>query len=224
MKERPILFSGAMVRSLLAGTKTQTRRVMKPQPQPNGMWVKSLNNFTCLIDEYPPDATIWRGGILGGDIHAEDYCPYGVVGDRLWVRESFMLVGGGDPGIPLYRANWREDARARGLENIPTDEPKGCTPSIHMPRWAARIILEVTDVRVERLNDISEEDAMAEGIEWNPNLDPCGPCKWRHYMKPNTGVFPAPASFESLWDSINGKGSWDANPWVWAVTFKRVAA
>jgi hypothetical protein len=185
MKVRPILFSAPMVRAILEGRKTQTRRVVNPQPA--GEW-----------------ATPGRTA-----------CPYGKPGDRLWVREAFMLVGGGDPGTPIYRANWSEDARRRGLQNIPANEPKGWTPSIHMPRWVSRILLEVTGVRVEPLHDISQADAIAEG---GPPSHPSIDAVSREF-----GYDDFPRSwYAQLWEEINGADSWAANPWVWIVEFQRI--
>lgn len=203
VKERPILFSGEMVRAILAGTKTQTRRVVKPRPQ--------------MVTQHR--ATQWEGdpavllGLLG---QAGRKCPYGQTGDRLWVREAFAIVPRtayahsegvqqtlrpDDPynhDAAIYREGW---TRSRGGFRW--------RPSIHMPRWASRITLEVTGVRVERLQEISDEDSLAEGI-----------------YPTSTGLYPGSprAAYSRLWESINGPGSWDANPWVWCVEFKRVEA
>jgi hypothetical protein len=183
MKERPILFSGPMVRAILAGTKTQTRRVMKPVPcLTRGMQTHEFS--------------------VGG----HDYrCPYGVPGSRLWVRETFAMneVKGGPPVI--YRADYGQ------AQSVFIDRPHSAEwdvvvtrwkPSIFMPRSASRILLEITEVRVERLQAISDDDAWAEGCEPNDN----NPVDWYH----------------ALWEQINGAGSWDANPWVWVVSFKRL--
>jgi len=208
MKERPIIFSAPMVRAILAGTKTQTRRVVKPQPPealpayaPKVYWPARDRHMTCndldgaayLQLERPSDydgAHVMRGGF-------GFRCCYGQPGNRLWVRESFRDARAAMLGRVLYRADG---------ENI-----CGWKPSIHMPRHLSRITLEVTDVRVERLQDISVADAMAEGVvECNENLRGLEPCmEWRY-------------AYEDLWDSINGPGSWDANPWVWVIEFKRV--
>lgn len=160
MKERPILFSAEMVRAILDGRKTQTRRVIKPQP---------IN----ALDRPPPCD-----------------CPYGKIGDRLWVRETQAKF---HPAV--YMADVAEDFYPSYL----------WTPSIHMPRVASRITLEITAARVERLQDISEADAMAEGVSWkhNPAL-------------PTTPV----NAFAALWTSVGG--DWDANPWVWCIDFQRV--
>lgn len=188
MKERPILFSAPMVRSLLNCTKSQTRRVVKPQPVIH--WV----------------------------VPGEVSCPYGQPGDRLWVRESWRVCGGceyeyqQDHSQVMYRATHQEDGFPLGWESYKW------RPSIHMPRWASRINLEITAVRVERLADISKDDAMAEGIVIQPDGG-FGLADSTHYN------FSDPTdSYASLWESINGAGSWFANPWVWVVEFKRVKA
>lgn len=176
MVERPILFSAPMVLALLAGAKEQTRRICKGQRELSSHW------------DYPLDL-----------------CPYGERGDRLWVRETFQMVGGGDPGVPIYRANWREDALARGLENVPDKDPGHWKPSIFMPRAICRITLCVTDVRVERLMDISEQDAKAEGTTLVS----------QNQVHSDTHR----TAFANLWNSINGPAAWNANPLVWVVSF-----
>lgn len=252
MKERPILFSAPMVRALLDGRKTQTRRVMKPQPAPNGTWSKTLNDFVCLIDEYPPSATIWNGGWLGMDAGEEQCCPCGVPGDRLWVRETWQHApqdrcdcpqpsepspcddwsnGTGcrsNRGEVLYRADVGNETEERSVVRLAHRHGTHVAPwrpSIHMPRWASRITLEITDIRVERLQEISDADAMAEGVEhWVIGEG------WREYGLPPSveaaGTHPlrsARDSFASLWESINGPGSWEANPFVWVIEFRRVS-
>ena len=200
MKERPILFSAPMVRALLAGTKTQTRRVLKQAKGP------SLS--VGIPDETPGEAELsWLyGDGPGYDVHESIKlvpCPYGQPGDRLWVREAWRAVWSSDNEPPRsfdssYRFWYEADA--------PLEDGYGkLRPSIHMPRIASRITLEVTGVRVERLRDISEADAMAEGAPWAAC---CAPQEGSHK-----------AGFAALWESINGPGSWDANPWVWVVSF-----
>lgn len=195
MKERPILFSGAMVRALLAGTKTQTRRVVKFQGKDLETLLGLKNQAAC--------------------------CPYGQPGDRLWVREAFCKIIGQSGGWieTDYRATYNHGFRLGDTLSL----KKRWTPSIHMPRDASRITLEITDVRVERLQDISEADAIAEGIERLDDFFDC-PC-YRAYDEPQGSdvVFPDDpiGSYASLWTSINGPGSWDANPWVWVVEFRR---
>jgi hypothetical protein len=198
-KERPILFSAPMVRAILDGQKTQTRRVVKPA----GRLVAT--SWSPLHPERGLRVTVRTGprsthtGPIGDHL---DACPYGEPGDRLWVRETWARFPGNDP---VYRATY--DGRfGSGWK---------WKPSIHMPRWASRLTLEVTAVRVERLHDISESDAANEGIS----------CSSGHrWGLAETGVeHNAPShAFRSLWQNINGPGSWEANPWVWAVSFKRV--
>lgn len=205
MKERPILFSAPMVRAILDGRKTQTRRVVKVPPSTRSVrWVENA--------ELVPS-----GGYTGWVIECDAplllprQCPYGVPGDRLWVRESFDVPYRqnfpGDRSAVVYRADY---LRPTFLDPCVGDDPSRWSRSIHMPRWASRITLEVTGVRVERLQGISEEDAMAEGAP--PILVP-----------PDGGSEPHVEGFRDLWESINGSGSWDANPWVWVIEFAKVA-
>lgn len=214
MKERPILFSGAMVRALLAGTKTQTRRVVKPQPR--------------RVDGGVPfgDAPAWAHAEPGS---AMMRCPYGKPGDWLWVREAWQHsnhpYGPYDEDcMVFYRADFLDDVHGPDGEKSPEGHYRTWRPSIHMPRTASRIVLEIKSVRVERLQDISEADAIAEGIERADDFFDCR-C-WRAYDEPKGSdvVFPDDpiGSYASLWMSINGPGSWDANPWVWALEFRRL--
>ena len=203
MKERPILFSGPMVRALLAGTKTQTRRVVKLDVAGR----VRHGGKSWHIDD--PDT------VLG--------CPYGQPGDRLWVRETFI----GDEFMGCrYRADGKQFVTVNGMKTDYEFVVKKWKAAIHMFRWASRITLEVAAVRVERLQDISEVDAMAEGVEHNP-IDPSPQFgqTWRDYLDTHNayGCGHAKGSYFSLWESINGPGSWDANPWVWVVEFRRVA-
>jgi hypothetical protein len=188
MKERPILFSAPMVRAILAGTKTQTRRICKGQRE-----------LSCVHD------------------FQLDRCPYGVPGDRLWVRETHGdCTPGADAltGTTWERPWYRADADAYGLLGhdgegpVYVEDVKWC-PSIHMPRSLSRITLEITGVRVERLQEISAEDARAEG------------CNTPHVPGSGT-VLSRQTEFMLLWESINGPRSWDANPWVWVVEFRRI--
>lgn len=217
MTERPILFSGAMVRALLAGTKTQTRRVVKPQPTGfvGGPGV-------TLCDSSP--APLVPMNDFAGTCGQEIICPYGQPGDRLWVRETHYLHG-------IWSVRKDDDGKRRWTFSpnqdigVQFDEPNGLIrgrsttvpgwyrrPSIHMPRWASRITLEITDVRVERLQDISEADAQAEGWTRRPEVS----------TDPQVHKEAARDWFMDLWESINGPGSWDANPWVWVVEFRRL--
>jgi hypothetical protein len=219
MTERPILFSAPMVRALLDGTKTQTRRALKRQP-----WA------SCSIEdgnegESPFVYSALHGAGPGHDVDESRtpcVCPYGQPGDRLWVREAWArtyVAQAGQEWI-VYREG---DSR--------TDYGGPWKPSIHMPRAASRILLEVTGVRIERLQDISEADAYAEGVE--PEIVPvcCGePHREDHGVlgvetyccgSPIEDEKAVPA-YRTLWESINGAGSWDVNPWVWVVEFRRI--
>ena len=182
MKERPILFSAPMVRALLAGTKTQTRRAVKPQP----VYSDVAATFASWAF-HRKGGGMWLWPNAREDVHA--MCPYGQSGDRLWVRETFHAES---KSTVHYRAD--------GFEYGPAG---GWKPSIFMPRWASRITLEVVGVRVERLQEISAADAWAEGVPHSPDVDPLH-------------------EYRAIWTAINGAGNWDANPWVWCVTFKRV--
>ncbi|MGE8367044.1 hypothetical protein [Cupriavidus sp.] len=236
--ERPILFSGAMVRAILDGRKTQTRRVVKPQPPAHTRVVDTYHYPGERDRFYASDS----GSLLDG---WTQHCPHGQPGDRLWVRETHQFRGAnyGDSGgeIEWFRVygnggagdNWDPDFPAgfepsrhdgvRKLTEPGEQEGDGVVgyvtkrrPGIHMPRWASRIQLEVTGVRVERLNDCSEADAIAEGIA--PELD-----GWTDYSNPSCQMCTNPIdSYRSLWDSINGAGAWETNPWVWVVEFRRV--
>lgn len=205
IKERGMIFNGEMVRAILEGRKAQTRRIMKPQPEPcprGGHWWPS-NVFKTMLhveDEMQNGKGGW-GGLVG------DACPFGDVGDRIWVRETWAEAGAGAPDLKLYRANYPEHVPSH-YENVPKAEDIRWTPSIHMPRWASRILLEITDVRVERLNSISEEDAGREGYPANP--------------EPFGGKMDKWLWFRQLWDGIYPEQSFRHNPWVWVIEFKRV--
>lgn len=235
MKERPILFSAPMVRAILDGRKTQTRRIVKnPDSAISGCDISALIDQSSVI---------------------ESHCPYGKVGDQLWVREKFqpLWAEGFDwdsEKKPDYKIGFGYDISypatdgivewIDGDDNI-TDR---CRPSIHMPRWASRIQLEITGVRVERLNDISEADAAAEGMIFTDygltcfhqgaagDVGNCPAPESHHQKRPGWSWKPtthqdqcyhtAKYAFGNLWESINGAGSWEANPWVWVIEFKRV--
>jgi hypothetical protein len=211
MKERPILFSGPMVRALLDGRKTQTRRMVKPQPD--------------RVELFPEGWGRNDGGAV--NMFAPLRCPFGQPGDRLWVRESVAIdYFASAPWLePEKRHGYRADWNSRAADVVP--EPKW-TPSIHMPRWASRITLEVTGVRVERLKDISESDAVAEGarrFDDLPSIHPYGQDpRWSMEEPTSAGqcLTTARFAFGNFWESINGPDSWDANPFVWVVEFKRV--
>jgi hypothetical protein len=218
--EKPILFSGEMVRAILDGRKTQTRRVVKPQP-----WMDA---------NYQPGQPMWTHESLCGFFAEHVFgacmaklakCPFGEPGTRLWVRETWARTWGADDaplGTVIYRADipdWAEERNVRRIaKRLAAENP--WKPSIHMPRWASRITLEVTDVRAERLQEISEEDAKAEGVELDSDPD-----DWRDYETCGSAE-TARDSFRSLWDTINTKRGfdWASNPWCWVVSFKRVEA
>lgn len=209
MKERPILFNGKMVRALLAGTKTQTRRVVKPQ------WSADVET----VSERPALDPILKcvvGGHSGEweDEHGLDEvrrCPYGSGGERLWVRETFAEVGSFDPPLTVTRADY-PGCVPTFYENVPPAAKVRWKPAIFMRRAQSRITLEVTGVRVERLNGITEVDAIAEGLAPEDAF----------YEGDHIGVVSARERYECLWESINGLGSWAKNPWVWVIEFKRV--
>lgn len=243
MRERPILMSAPMVRATLDGTKTQTRRSVRGQPGPS-----------CCIEEgmegEPPFVYSQLVGQGAGhdvdELRSRCHCPYGAPGDRLWVREAFVHEPAEycweasvsipcRPASTVYRADHGNEATGAGWK-----------PSIHMPRALSRITLEITDVRVERLQAISETDAQAEGVKAKPFPGPW----WQGYRRMDDGelihqqyvgteppdwmVEPHPMrsmthldqtavdGFRQLWASINGTESWAANPWVWVIAFKRI--
>lgn len=198
MAERPILFSDPMVKAILAGTKSQTRRVVNPQPRP------LPDGFSWQYDHH---GQCWHA--IGGNARAALpglKPPYGLPGSTLWVRETWARVGSLDPGWLVYRATYPNDLPAN-VENVPPADAVTWRPSIHMRRADSRITLRVTSVRVERLQEISEQDAAAEGVS---KADVTG---WISYR----------TSFALLWDSINAeRAPWASNPWVWVVAFERV--
>lgn len=187
MKERPILFSGPMVRAILAGQKTQTRRVMRFDAEGADM---------VRLDRWTPTMT------------SGPRCPYGVPGDRLWVRETFAPNYFED-GRAAFRADW--SGAAADVVAVPL-----WSPSIFMPRGVSRISLEITSVRVERLHDITEADIAAEGVSLEAVRALIG--KRGHVGS----AVPPRVLWELGWMSINGVASWNANPWVWALSFDRI--
>ncbi len=256
MKERPILFKGAMVQAILDGRKTQTRRPVTPQPPAAAVkpWciVRSSDSswtgtwgWTDSVGAEPPRYVV--DGVR---------CPLGVAGEQLWVREAFQVFERTsleqgeewsqvtkrlrtDIDEPPSARWWRLAYRADGeLEDVTW------RPSIHMPRWASRIQLEMEWIRAQRLHDITDEEAIAEGIaplftdeemKARPELESCRGM-WRNYLwhgcargkvmdqwaYQSSGYLSARDSFSSLWESVYGAGSWVQNPWVWVVNFKRV--
>ncbi|RWT50935.1 hypothetical protein DN589_23035 [Klebsiella quasipneumoniae subsp. similipneumoniae] len=233
MKERGMIFNGEMVRAILDGRKTQTRRPIK--------WKQT--RFTEIGEREDGSKWPWSEDAE----HACDFwhpCPFGAVGDRIWVRETWATLGNEDgccvdwegnlckgderSAARIYRASCEQRPGDYGLWSIPDDaywkphtkEHKfegAWRPSIHMPRWASRILLEITDVRVERLNAINEHDAQAEGVAKLRGGF------WKHYQPGWTQhQLSARDSFVTLWKSIYGDESWNSNPWVWVIKFKRI--
>ena len=263
MKERPILFSAAMVRALLDGSKTQTRRVMKPQPEPvphrPGDYWWPCNAFQSMVSVSDTRAP-------GAHGMAGDACPHGAHGDQLRVRETFFAYGRWETRFSAKKARdeWHfvdMTAECDRAYQFAADNPNlvmaagrgGALPgwykrpAIFMPRWASRILLEIVSVRVERLNDCSEADAKAEGVmqldaddSQRPEVrtkdgwqlcPTCAGTGLRSTLGASGGVnFDVECSecdthlklYRHLWEAINGPGSWAANPWCWAITFRRV--
>ena len=217
MKARPILFSSDMVRALLAGTKTQTRRAIKPQPKRGedvDFWDRGCSANPIPLVNY--------GRELGDNVHRESVrCPYGKPGDLLYVRESLVNVEEHGFKGPVYAASDEGAAILDyGLGSSPDDieiDPDLIRqrPSIHMPRAASRLTLRTTEVRVQRLQDISEVDALAEGIDVGA-MNAANMASFR--AGTHQQLFAN--EFMRLWWSINGRGSWDANPWVWVLSFE----
>jgi len=243
MTDRPILFSAEMVRAILDGRKKQTRRVIKPQPTGATSWLPHIE-----ASGFYPDKISAKPERL--------VCKYGKPGDQLWVRETWGAVWPADEPVPLrqceieYRADLPPGCTDRPGE-WPADEGNGpevpkWRPSIHMPRWASRITLRIAGIRVERLQDISEDDARAEGCEARPFPGPW----WQGYRDLGDGQLfhqqaigeaapdwmiepkkmpPTPwldlsarDGFRSIWMGLHGPGAWDENPWVWVISFERV--
>ncbi|HBO4112540.1 TPA: hypothetical protein L4T77_004262 [Pseudomonas aeruginosa] len=202
-RERPILFNDQMVRAILEGRKTVTRRAVKD------------TGF------YAIDAAIHGNEVALREREAlATRCPFGQPGDRLWVRETWGLqvrsYGGGAGEFIVYRATNPNAIYCRSSEG--REYPVKWKPSIHMHRHSSRILLEITAVRVERLQDISEEQALAEGVRSEP-------CDHARQACSDIGCWgdTAKGAFGFLWEQLNGAGAWQANPWVWVIEFKRVA-
>ncbi len=251
LRERGILFSAPMVRAILEGRKTVTRRLVKPQPPVGTERFATV----ALCPPTPTKAVDWLPVVDGAtDYSAAPLRQLATRGDRLWVRETWGSADhyyqdheNDDPSVVAYAADRSAvQFHAKTPRPIPAwdiaqwnwDKMRW-RPSIHMPRWASRITLDVVDVRVERLQDITNEDARAEGtprVEGDPDEYPCLSCEFGVGPKlpkgsvgcvdcSNSGVSGPRAHFAALWDSINGKrAAWASDPWVWRVEFKRVTA
>jgi len=241
MAEKPIIFSAPMVRAILGGSKTQTRRVAVKTSQPRNVFISDFDAGECKIEI--------ENKISG--TRSWESCPYGQPGDRLWVRENFSIGedlgdgwepwmsqgdrfllledGGSDYRVPEDYLIPRNAKETHHNEGTPEHWRQfGTIPSIFMPRWASRILLEITAVRVERLQDISGAAAISEGVEaW---IEAGGEVKAPYpgfdgqYPGEEGTILASPAriAFYSMWESINGPASWAANPWVWVIEFKRV--
>lgn len=222
MRERPILFSAPMVRAILQGRKTQTRRVLKPQPR---LFDINEHGTPCQVGVFQVQGRAYNQLTLGSDkagvILSEPRLHS--VGDTLWVREGWRTLHKWNDLAPSHLPDDQDkiDYLADGGARNPLWAWGKGRPSIHMPRWASRISLKVTGVKVERLHDISEADAIAEGISVAPN-DTTAKDAWIDYTGSIVPFMFARDSFGSLWKSINGAQSWQANPWVAVYTFERV--
>lgn len=217
MKERGMIFNGEMVRALLSGRKTQTRRPVK--------FPVHDKNLGCEL----------AGNELAGELSAGNYLnsAFGKPGDRIWVRETFQgplfnyeqmdkyLEDSSKFEKPEFCQYAADGGHRPEYQDADDNLRHGWRPSIHMPRWASRILLEITNVRVERLNAISEEDAEAEGIDMEALYDSqdCYDCIADHNM---TGRPTVTGAFKYLWESIYGEEGWKSNPWVWVIEVKRV--
>lgn len=195
--ERPILFSTPMIRAILEGRKSQTRRIVKKQPHTVGEWI--MQGINWLFPNVNPYVNI--------------KCPYGKVGDVLWVRETFSPIEFEDGTHYRYKATFKENNCLK---------PKW-KPSIFMPKEACRIKLEITDIRVERLQNITGEEALAEGISKVDGKVIGYPFGILFNYSNGLNNYSSPKeAYSALWEKINGKGSWESNPWVWVIEFKRI--
>lgn len=240
IKERPILFSAPMVRAILEGRKTQTRRPIKPQPPADGYTLHTVIGSTGPQSDIGKHRWLLSDDVLSSEFGDLFSCPYGQPGDRLWVRETWAEVCGSEDGVCNglecleHYFDYRADTGAKYPGNWPAEFSRDevpddirWRPSIHMPRAASRILLEITRIRVERLQEISEEDAIAEGVlpqVWHDEEAGGQPVTgYENYLPEGYVVLPtAKESFASLIKSIYGPGFWDRNDWMWVVDFKRI--
>lgn len=227
--ERPILFSGPMVRAILAGTKTQTRRLVRPQPYRTDKGLSETWTSAAIDGEYLEDDVPLI-------LHRDVGCPYGVPGDRLWVRETWTAAVAHMHGLDAcdcgdLNVTFAADGSTRYVSDSAITAHEGATgrdwylpkaaqagknvPAMFMPRFASRLTLEVTEVRVQRLQDITESDILAEGVNCAIAAERTG--------VPWSSLPTLHHAWAACWDSINAKRApWDSNPWVWAVTFRRL--
>lgn len=210
VREKPIDFKGWEVKATLEGRKSQTRRLLKPQPE-----IRDGNDSIWMGPPFGPNAYsgVYPDGLKV--VSSVKYAP----GDRLWVRENYAHGWPMNPGdvLPPDPRNGQVAITYRADGNVPFGGSGKWRSCIHMPRWASRITLEVTEVRVQRVQDISEEDAEAEGA---PSCVTDGEGKFYCFDMPNRGTHKC--GFAGLWSSIHGPGSWDANPWCCCISFERV--
>ncbi len=211
-KERPILFSPKMIRAILAGNKSQTRRIMKPQPTYDGLPVTKISPLLIGIDYHKTGEFMKHHPEYDRVVTSGLWCPKGRPRDHLWVKEGWRPTIEGNEVIVRYLADGAQHFFGDGMPpgwTIPKAAAKGNVTSLFMPRWASRITLEVTEVRCERLTDISYDDCEREGIT-PQQVEAAGNCIVNAYAE--------------LWDSINGKTHpWESNPWVWAISFRKIA-
>lgn len=226
MSAKPIIFNDAMARAILDGQKTQTRRAVNHISRIGQLW-SFIESRTRGYDFDMRCKTHWLWHSLT-EREVLKRCPYGRPGDLLWVREAWTVHGVATDVVTIrYRANarnsWTEQHERFPLEaitgQVPDASPQKWRPSIHMPRWASRLTLEITDVRVERLQDISEGDAETEGVEafLDGHKTPGEIDESKTSFKEGES---GKRCFRYLWESINGTGSWNQNPWVWVIEFR----
>lgn len=233
MSARPILFSAPMIRALLDGRKSETRRALKTQPLDILPMPKAPGREWVILEQREPES---RGKVIR--------CRFGVPGDYLWVRETHAIVGNVDPGWVLYRASgYESECRRYGFDGPPPESEITWKPSIHMPRWASRLTLRITEIRVQRLQEISEEDAIAEGVTMPESereerdfslCSQCGGTLLVNRVNPSSGGMmfdsdcrdceTARDRYRHLWNYINGPDGWTTNPWCWALTFSVIQA
>lgn len=221
MNIKPILFSTEMVQAIIEGKKTQTRRIVKPNPEGPAAIYPGISFCKAHVNEYAQLRYTWEYKSPSGEVYGDgsgycNHCPYGMIGDILWVRETFVKAcqwNGDGEMLSLkyyYRAdnNWSNMDWYDEKSDSTTSSPKW-KPSLFMPKVVCRLFLKITDIRVERLQDISEQDAISEGAI-PMHLDDFGNT-FKTYKR----------GFQSLWESINGADSWQSNPFVWVISFTK---